>query len=90
MAIKNEKDVAMEGQDWTSDVARSQAALNKQGASCKSRIQAAIYGAEIVDVPDQELEQLLLLARADFLRLIAKIKNHHELLKNPPTNPALG
>ena len=82
MAVKNEKQVAMEGQDWTSKVARSQASLNKQGASCKARLQAAIYAAEIADIPEKEFEQTLDLATRDFNRIIAKAIAHRQLLKS--------
>ena len=82
MAVKNEKQVAMEGQDWTSKVARSQASLNKQGASCKARLQAYIYSAEIADVDEREFEQMIDLLRRDFNRVIEKAIAHRRILKS--------
>lgn len=82
MTVKNEKEVTMEGQDWTSKVARSQASLNKQGASCKSRLQAAVYAAEIADVDEKEFEQMIELATKDFKRVINKAVAHRRLLQS--------
>ena len=82
MSVKNEKEVNMEGQDWTSRVARSQAALNKQGASCKSRLQAYIYAAEIADIDEKEFEQMVDLVTRDFKRVIQRAIAHRRLLQS--------
>ena len=76
--IKSEKDVAMEGIDWTDLLARHQAAMNKQNALVKSCQQSCNYMARDDDPQFDKQAEIL---EAELALLKVMWSEHRRLVR---------